>query len=124
MHSATKSNCVLKSNVFAITSATSKADESDAAEPLPAEVRQAMAYDWGVFVDAYLCNGARVGDRYAATAYFGQPGEIPNGATVATHPLRQVATHGSFRLFQTLDGADHYVLVSQQSVGGGNGNRD
>ncbi|PYD13786.1 hypothetical protein DND58_08260 [Pseudomonas syringae pv. pisi] len=35
-----------------------------------AEVRQAMAHDWGVHVDAYLVRGARVGDRYAATAYF------------------------------------------------------
>lgn len=112
----------MKSNVFAITSATSKADEASAAEPLPAEVRQAMAYDWGVFVDAYLCNVARVGDRYAATAYFARPGEIPNGVTVATHQVRRVATQGVFALLQTLDGADHYVIVSEQSLGGGDGN--
>lgn len=87
-------------------------------DPPPAEVEQAMAYDWGVFVDAYLCNVGRIGDRYAATAYFTQPGGIRNGATVATHQLRQVATRGSSRLFQTLDGVDRHVLVSEQSVRG------
>lgn len=35
-----------------------------------ADVRQAMAYDWGVHVDAYLVRRALVGNRYAATAYF------------------------------------------------------
>lgn len=83
-----------------------------------------MALDWGVFVDAYLLNAARVGNRFAATAYFSQSGRIQDGMTVATLPVEQVATHGVYRLMRTLDGADHYVLVSEQIVGRSNGDRN
>ncbi|WP_259640041.1 hypothetical protein [Pseudomonas syringae] len=106
----------MKSNIFPIDSHSATTSATGAPDRLPAQVEQAMACDWGVFVDAYLCNGAKVGDRYAATAYFAQSGEIPNGITVATHQVRLVATQGAFKLFQTLNGADHYVIVSEHSV--------
>lgn len=80
-----------------------------------------MSFDWGVFVDAYLLNGAQVGERFAATAYFSQPGEISDGMTVATLPVRHVTTQGAFKLLQTLDGADHYVLVSEHITGDSDG---
>lgn len=79
---------------------------------MPREVVQAMAQDWGVFVDAYLVDAARVGDRYAAIAYFEQPGS-PNGSTVATPPVREVLTREGFKLLQTIDAHDHYVIVSE-----------
>ena len=85
---------------------------------LPNEVSQAMAYDWGVFVDAYLVDAARVGDCFAATVFCDQSGVSPNGATVATRALRQVAAQGAFKLLQTLDGGDHYVLESEHKTTG------
>lgn len=99
------------------------ADKATEELGVPAEVRQAMLRDWGVYVDAYLTDGARVGNRYAATAYFAEPGPIPNGTTVATHPLRHLATQGAFKLLQTLNQADHYVLVSEQTLGSHDGER-
>lgn len=85
---------------------------------LPNEVNQAMAYDWGVFVDAYLVDAARVGDCFAATVFGDQSGAAPDGATVATRAVRQVAARGAFTLLQTLDGGDHYVLVTEHKMGG------
>lgn len=98
-----------------------------------AEVRQAMAHDWGVHVDAYLVRGARVGDRYAATAYFAwaggmcdeppcessvgisaaSSGGVFGGMTVATRSVREIGGWGAFKLLQTLEGDDCYVLVSE-----------
>ncbi|BCS44469.1 hypothetical protein A988_14783 [Pseudomonas syringae BRIP39023] len=112
----------MKSNVYPINTFTPPLAELAMPADVPVEVRQAMEYDWEVFVDAFLVNGARVGDRYAATAYFGQQGKIPDGMTVATHSVRHVTTKGTFKLLQTLDGADHYVLVSEHSVGDIDGN--
>lgn len=91
---------------------------------LPNEVSQAMAYDWGVLVDAYLVNAARVGNCYAATVFCDQSGVSSDGTTVATRTVRQVAARGAFKLLQTLDGGDHYVLVTEHKTGGsahGNG---
>ncbi len=84
-----------------------------------------MALDWRVSVDAYLIDAARVGTRYAAIAFCDQSGASSNGMTVATPPVRHVATRGAFKLLQTLDGADNYVLVTEHHAGvvvDGNGN--
>ncbi len=75
-----------------------------------------MALDWGVYIDAYLLNAARVGIRYAAIVFCDQSGASSDGMTVATPPVRHVATRGAFKLLQTLDGADNYVLVTEQGV--------
>ncbi|RMU22181.1 hypothetical protein ALP33_01202 [Pseudomonas amygdali pv. lachrymans] len=85
---------------------------------LPREVAQAKAHDWGVFVDAFLMNAARVGDRYAATVFCDQSGIVSDGTTVATRSVRQICGHGDFKLLQTFDGADHYVLVTEHLAGG------
>jgi hypothetical protein len=82
-------------------------------DSLPSEVVQAMNLDWGVLVDAYLFNAARVGDRFAATVFYDRSGVVPDGVTVATHPVRQIAVRGAFKLVQTLDGADHYIVVTE-----------
>ena len=76
-----------------------------------------MTHDWGVLVDAYLCNAARVGDRFAATVFCDRSGTVPDGVTVATQPVRQIAVRGDFKLLQTLDGADHYVVVTENKAG-------
>lgn len=82
-------------------------------ESLPSEVIQAMSHGWGVLVDAYLVNAARVGDRFAATVFCDRSGMVPDGVTVATQPVRHISVRGAFKLLQTLDGADHYVLVNE-----------
>lgn len=84
-----------------------------AASALPNEVKQAMACDWGVFVDAYLINAARVGTRYAALAYGDQSGLVSAGMTVVTPPVRQVSTQGPFRLLKATTANDFYVLVTE-----------
>ncbi|KPZ23569.1 hypothetical protein ALP57_03163 [Pseudomonas coronafaciens pv. oryzae] len=84
-----------------------------------------MALDWGVYIDAYLLDAARVGNRYAAIAFCDQSGASCDGMTVATPPVRHVATQEAFKLLQTLDGADNYVLVTEHDAGvvaDGNGN--
>jgi len=83
----------------------------------PREVARAMTLDWGVLVDAYLFDAARVGDRFAATVFCDRSGTVPDGVTVATHPVRQIAVRGDFKLLQTLDGADHYVVVTENKAG-------
>lgn len=103
----------MKSNVISFAGSALSRSETMNKENLPTEVIQAMSHDWGVLVDAYLVNAARVGDRFAATVFCDQSGMVPDGVTVATHPVRQIAVRGAFKLFQTLDGADHYVLVTE-----------
>lgn len=118
-----------------IPDTTSIAREAGNGDCSLAEVRQAMAHDWGVHVDAYLVRGARVGDRYAATAYFAWGGEkcdVPpcehsfetpaggskrlfGGMTVATRSVREIGGWGAFKLLRTLEGDDCYVLVSELS---------
>lgn len=77
-----------------------------------------MSHDWGVVVDAYLFNAARVGDRFAATVFCDRSCRVPDGVTVATNPVRQISARSAFKLLQTLDGADHYVLVTEHDGGG------
>lgn len=112
------SACALKSNVISFTECALSRSETMKKESLPGEVVQAMSHDWGVLVDAYLVNAARVGNRFAATVFCDRSDRVPDGVTVATNPVRQIAARGAFKLFQTLDGADHYVLVTEHGGGG------
>ncbi len=89
--------------------------EPPRAEPVPLEVMRARQLDWGVLVDAYLVQAARVGRRYAAVVYFDHSGAATNGSTIATPPVQEIASIEGFRLLQTLDRSDHYVIVSTLS---------
>ncbi|MEE4697096.1 hypothetical protein V2J91_10750 [Pseudomonas alliivorans] len=82
-------------------------------EHLPIEVTRAQRVNWGVFVDAFLMNAAKVGNRFAAEAYGDQSGLISDGTTVATAPVRSIASVNGFQLLQTLDAGDHYVIVTE-----------
>lgn len=110
----------MKSNLTAAPGGAPLRSESPEKVDLPGEVVQAMLHDWGVLVDAYLVNAARVGTRYAATVFCDQSGALLDGMTVATRPVRQVDVRGGFRLLQTVDGRDYYVLVTEQGAGGAN----
>jgi hypothetical protein len=92
-------------------------------DSLPNAVVQAMNLDWGVLIDACLFNAARVGNRFAATVFCDRSGVVPDGVTVATKPVRLIAIRGTFKLFQTLDGADHYIVVTENDAGALNGHR-
>jgi hypothetical protein len=89
-----------------------------AAESLPTEVTQAMTCDWGVFVDAYLMDAARVGDRYAARAFCDQSGALTDGMTVVTPKVQQIASRGSYKLLRAWNVDDHYVLVTEFEMRG------
>lgn len=107
----------MKSNVISFAGGALSRSETMNKESLPGEVVQAMSHDWGVLVDAYLFNAARVGDRFAATVFCDQSGMVSDGMTVATQPVHQIATRGAFKLLQTLDRVDHYVLVTEHDEG-------
>ncbi|MBP0941015.1 hypothetical protein V2K16_14395 [Pseudomonas alliivorans] len=79
---------------------------------LPQAVLDAQALDWGVLVDAFLVNAARVGEVYAATVFCDRSRTIPDGSTVVTPPVRLLAVREPYRLLQTLDAGDHYVVAS------------
>lgn len=108
----------MKSNLTAAAGGAPLRSEPPNTSDLPKEVIQAMAHDWGVLVDAYLVNAARIGNRYAATVFCDQSGTLLDGMTVATRSVRQIAARGSHILLQTVDGKDHYVVVTEQRVGG------
>lgn len=80
---------------------------------LPMRVVRASGIEWGITIDAYLMNAARVGDRYTALVYGDQSGAISNGMTVVTPPVRAVEQRGGFTLMRSLGGNDHYVIVSE-----------
>lgn len=80
--------------------------------PVPLKVLAAKRIQWGVVVDAYLINAAKVGTRYTAMAFSDRSGLIQDGETVATPPVKPVAEQQGFVLLQSLCGGDHYVLVS------------
>jgi len=107
----------LKTNVIPLTDCARSRSGSANTVDLPIEVKQAMAQDWGVFVDAYLFNAARIGERFAATVFGDQSGMVSDGMTVATQPVRLVATRKGFKLLRTQDGADHYVVVTEHKTG-------
>lgn len=71
---------------------------------------------WGIFIDAYLSQAARVGQRYVALVYRDQSGISEDGMTIATPPVRHVETRGGFKLMKSSAG-DHYVITSEQGVG-------
>jgi hypothetical protein len=108
----------LKSNIIRFTECESHRSGAKG-RSLPSEVTDARAQEWGFFVDAYLADAARVGDRYAAIVYFDRSG-TPDGATVVTPPVREISKKAGFVLLQTIDARDHYVIVSQHvTLGGG-----
>ncbi len=82
-------------------------------QDVPPEVIQAQSIDWGVAVDAYLVNAARVGRSYAALVYDDQSGVSLNGMTVATPPLVLVEARLGFKVMRTLSGQSHYVIASE-----------
>ncbi|WP_256680250.1 hypothetical protein [Pseudomonas sp. Marseille-P9899] len=82
---------------------------------IPQEVGRAQDVEWGVCIDAYLRNAARVGQRYAAEVYFDQSGASENGMTVATPPLRCVEVRQGFKLMRSMAGG-HYVIASEQNA--------
>jgi hypothetical protein len=69
--------------------------------------------NWGVIVDAYLVDAAKVGDRFAATLFFDHSGVIGDGQTVVTPPLRKLSQREDFYLMQSECGRDHYIIVSK-----------
>ena len=79
---------------------------------LPPKVVQAAGVGWGVTVDAYLLNAARVGDRFTALVYCDLSGISSNGMTVVTPEVHVVEQKGGFTLVRSLSGMDHYVIVS------------
>ncbi len=85
--------------------------------PLPMGVVWATDIDWGVTVDAYLMNAARVGNRYAALVYRDLSGASCDGMTVVTPEVRTVSERGGYTLVRSLCGADHYVVVSELAGG-------
>lgn len=80
---------------------------------VPREVVEASNIDWGVIVDAYLANAARVGGQYAALVYRDRSGVSSDGMTVLTPVVRPTAQKGTFTLIQTLGGGDHHVIASR-----------
>lgn len=84
---------------------------------IPPVVVAASKEQWGVAIDAYLVDAVRVGNRFAATAYFDLSGCIDDGSTVATPPVRAVERRESFVLLQTLCGSDYYVIAASRPDG-------
>lgn len=80
--------------------------------PIPLKVLAARRIEWGVIVDAYLTNVAKVGARYSAIAFADRSGLIGDGEIVATPPSRPVEQQQGFVLLQSCCGRDHYVVVS------------
>lgn len=113
----------LKSNVIPLTECALTRAEAMKIDSLPGEVVQAMSLDWGVLIDAYLFDAGRVGNRYAATVFCDRSGKVPDGMTVATQPVRKIGVRGAYKLLQTLDAADHYVLVTEHEMGAPDGHR-
>lgn len=119
-----KNNTQLEPGAAIVDPDALASSEPPAQACLPPEVIQAMAKEWGVFVDAYLIDAARVGNRYAALVFCDQSAAVADGMTIATPPVRHVCSDGPFKLLQSLDGCDHYVLVTQKAAEhlDGNGN--
>lgn len=82
------------------------------ATPIPLQVVAAKRIKWGVVIDAYLTDVARVGARYSAMAFSDRAGLIGDGETVATPPAKAVAEQQGFVLLRSISGRDHYVVVN------------
>lgn len=80
---------------------------------LPAQVAQAAGIDWGVTVDAYLMDTARVGDRLTALVYCDLSGVSSDGMTIVTPQVSAVEQRAGFTLMRSVGGKDHYVIVSE-----------
>ncbi|WP_256660001.1 hypothetical protein [Pseudomonas sp. LS-2] len=74
--------------------------------------------DWGVTIDAYLYDAARVGQRYAAIVYGDKSGASLDGMTVATPALELVKKHSGFKLMRTPSGEHHFLIVSELDAAG------
>lgn len=85
---------------------------------IPPEVEFARAIDWGVPIDAYLTNAARVGTRFAASVYLDRSGMSADGMTVITPSVREVARIEGLEMLQSISGNDHYVIVTRMSAWG------
>lgn len=79
---------------------------------IPKAVLDAKTYDWKVLVDAYLSGAGKVGEHYAAHAYFDLSGAIEDGETILTPRVRVISRQNGYTLLQSECGGDHYVLVS------------
>lgn len=85
---------------------------ADDVTPIPLQVLAAKRIKWGVVIDAYLIDVARVGARYSAMAFSDRAGLIEDGETVATPPAQAVAEQQGFVLLRSITGRDHYVVVN------------
>lgn len=83
---------------------------------LPHEVVQARIIEWGVIVDAYLSDAARVGQRYAAIVFCDLSGLSENGVTVVTPPLLLLKAVAGYKLMRSVSGADHFVITSEKGA--------
>lgn len=84
---------------------------------IPMQVLAASRIEWGVIIDAFLMNAARVGDRYAAEAYSDRSGAISDGITVVTPPVVPLLNKEGFLLVRSACRNDHYVIVSEHGQG-------
>ncbi|KPB59926.1 MULTISPECIES: hypothetical protein [Pseudomonas] len=82
---------------------------------VPAQVVAASKINWGVPIDAYLMDAARVGDRYAAEAFLDRSGRVSDGMTVATPPVITLMHKDRFKLVRSECHKDHYVIVTEQT---------
>ncbi len=80
---------------------------------LPLQVAQATRIDWGVTIDAYLVDAARVGDRLTALVYCDLSGVSTDGMTVVTPAVSPVSHISGYTLVRSRTGSDHYVIVSE-----------
>ena len=84
---------------------------------LPLQVAQATRIDWGVTIDAYLVDAARVGDRLTGLVYCDLSRVSSDGMTVVTPEIQDVRQVNGFTLVRSLTYRDHYVIVSELSTG-------
>ncbi|HDS1817320.1 TPA: hypothetical protein QEM96_001962 [Pseudomonas putida] len=85
--------------------------------PVPLKVLAAKRIKWGVIIDAYLTDVAKVGMRYSAMVFSDRSGFIQDGETVATPPAKAVDEQQGFVLLQSLCGRDYYVVVNWLEAG-------
>lgn len=84
---------------------------------MPRSILQASEIEWGVTVDAYLMDAARVGDRYVAKVYSDLSGKGSDGMTVVTPPVKVQEERGGYTLLRSTCGGDYYVVVSRLQEG-------
>lgn len=80
---------------------------------LPLEVVQAASIEWGVAIDGYLVDAARVGDRFTASVYCDLSRVNSDGMTVVTPEVQALRQISGFTLVRSRTGRDHYVIVSE-----------